>query len=460
MSEQSNLRLGWVNLVGQPHDIGIELNVGVSDTQRKAVEYQVRGIVDVPTLPYGDDERRLLAKVLINATDIPEKQRRVFWLYDWVATDGGSGVSIRSCGPLTHLTGKDIIDFKIFTAPDVEELEEEDTISSAKHYEWTREYQMNRYCRYESRQDLHQRWQDIQVNTQVLKPSGKMGLTSQVSWYRLAQHVITEMLLRGEPPNRTNRDPRVRVARPFFDGDLCRKAAAVASARKTGHGVVVKYGKYQYMKDLYERGHVFMNVASDYDKANHNPAVRDDERSIVFRGGYYPRGRAGHFYTRDTVPDNIEKLIGRGEASFSTIYECPDLQRRGYAAFNIEMLTDYWMFCMAGVLDQRLFADFEADCCVIIERKPFAERLLRSAKSLLPNGEIFFDTVDYVDPLGALSSNVQISRSLPVYLTKLFRYTYQEEIRFVCVPNRYQGRLETKTLEIGPISDIAELVSL
>ena len=32
---------------------------------------------------------------------------------------------------------------------------------------------------------------------------------------------------------------------------------------------------------------------------------------------------------------------------------------------SIRMATDYWMFCMADVLDQRLFANFEANSCLI-----------------------------------------------------------------------------------------------
>ena len=68
------------------------------------------------------------------------------------------------------------------------------------------------------------------------------------------------------------------------------------------------------------------------------------------------------------------------------------------------MVTDYWMFCMADGLDQRLFADFQADCCLIIRRKPFVERLLRVATLQVPNTERHFDRVQYVDPLGALSA--------------------------------------------------------
>ena len=382
-------------------------------------------------------------------------------VHDWVATDGGSGVRIDKCGTIPVLTGKDIIgEIKVLTSPDVEEIDESEQISSEKYNDWVQEYSTNRYCQYESREELNQRYQDIHVNTQVLKSSGKIGLTTDEFWYQLMQHVIAEMTFRGEPPTVWNHDPRVEIARPFFDGKLCRKAATIVSARGTTHDVIVKYGKRQHMKDLYSKGLVYMNVASEYDKSTHNQAVRDDERSIVVKGGYFPKERAKSFYNKDSVPDNIQELVEKGEVEFSAIYDCPSLKREQYANVSINKLTDYWMFCMADVLDQRLFADFEADSCVIIRKKPFVERLLSRTRLLLPNVYRIFGYVNYIDPLGALSTNVPLNRALPVHMTKVFRYAYQREIRFVCMPKRHREHLEARPLVIGPISDISELIVL
>ena len=461
MNEPRGIRAAWAEQVGKPHPRGIKLDIGVSDTTGKDIEYQIRGVVDVPTHPYGDDERTLLARILLNDTQIPHKEKRKFWLHNWVATDGGSGIRIDKFGTIPVITDKDIIgETKVFTPPDVDEIGEGEQIGSEKYNEWDQEYIANRYCRHESRQELNQRFQDIQVNTQVLKPSGKIGLTTDELWYQLMQHVIVEMLLRGEPPTVWNHDPRVKVARPFFDGELCRKAASVVSARGTAHDVIVKYGKRQHMEDLYNKGLVYMNVASEYDKSTHNQAVRDDERSIVVKGGYFPKESTQSFYNKDTIPDNIQEGIDNGEIGFSAIYKCPGLKSDQYADISINTLMDYWMFCMADVLDQRLFADFEADSCVIIRRKPFIERLLSRSRLLLPNVHRIFGSINYIDPLGALSTNVPLNRSLRVYMTKVFRYAYQREFRFVCLPKNFQERLEARPLEIGPISDISELIVL
>lgn len=114
---------------------------------------------------------------------------------------------------------------------------------------------------------------------------------------------------------------------------------------------------------------------------------------------------------------------------------------------------------MADVLDQRPFADFEADSCVIIRTQPFVERLARVG-FLLPNVKMSFGRVNYVDPLGAFPKGIPVARSMPIHMTKVFRYAYQREVRFVCLPNKFKERLEPRCLEIDAISDIAEFVSL
>ena len=296
---------------------------------------------------------------------------------------------------------------------------------------------------------------------EVLKPSGKLGLTKETLWYELGQHVIVDMLLRGEPPNDKNQHPRVQVAQPFFDGELCRKAAAVVSSRGTTNDVIVKYGMREHMKNLYDKGLVYLNVASDYDKSSHNPAIRDDERTIVFKGGCSPVGGTGKFYNKDTIPGKVKELTEDGRAKFSTIYECPRLEGHEYVDLKINMVTNYWMFCMADVLDQRLFADFEADSCVVIKREPFMRRLLWMAR-FLPNTNPVFGRVNYVDPLGAFpgSKKMRVDGSMPIHMTKVFRYAYQREARFVCVPRVFQEQLKPRALQIGSISDIADFIIL
>ena len=452
------VRVRWAEQVGQPHSRGIRLNVGVSfiTDEHDRIDYQIRGVVDVPQLPYGNDERTYLAKILANSADLPHGKYK-YALYDWEATQGGDGVRIDHCGPIPVLTGADVLDVKTFKAPDIEEIGDDDQISDEQHNEWVREYCANRYCRYQTREELHQRDQDIWGNTLVLEPSGRMGLTTDEDWYRLQQHVITEMLLRGEPPTPSNRHPRVQEAHPFFDGELCRKAAAVVSARGTDHDMLVKYGKREHMEALLREGAVYLNSATSYNEAAHNQAVRDNELAISFDGGYARETGPTPFYDRDHPPPQSIMDSGVG---FRPIHEIPQLAADQYATMTIQMATDYWMFCMADVLDQRLFADFEADSCLIIRRRPFIQRLLRAATLQLPNVDRYFGAVHYVDPLGARLAGDRVTRSMPIHMTKVFRYAYQREVRFAFLPKTFKERLEPRFLQVGPISDIAEFVAL
>ncbi len=453
------VRARWAEQVAKPHPRAIRLNVGIRilPGKHEGIDYQIRGVVDVPGPPYGNDERTYLAKVLAESADLP-RPKYEYALLDWEETAGGDGVRVDKCDPIPVPSDDDVFDVKAFTAPDVEETaDDDDGLGDEQHDQWVREYDANPYCRYETREELHQRHQDILVNTVVLKPAGRMGLTTDKNWYRLQQHVLTEMLQRGEPPTPSNRHPRVPEARPFFDGDLCPKAARVVSARGSDHDVLVKYGKREHMEALFREGHVYLNSATSYNESAHNQAVRDDELAISFKGGYVRATRPVQFYDGAHPPS--ESIADRG-VGFRSGHELPELAADQYASMTIRMATDYWMFCLADVLDQRLFADFEADCCLIIRRKPFVERVLRAATFQLRNADRYFDRVEYVDPLGAWPTGVRVTRSMPIHLTKVFRYSYQREVRFAFLPRRFQERLEPRSLRIKPVSDIAEFVPL
>ena len=77
----------------------------------------------------------------------------------------------------------------------------------------------------------------------------------------------------------------------------------------------------------------------------------------------------------------------------------------------------------------------------------------------LPNTKRYAGRVNYVDPLGALPG-IQVTRSIPIHMTKVFRYAYQKEVRFAFLPTPFQARLKPRSVFIGPISDIAEFIPL
>ena len=74
----------------------------------------------------------------------------------------------------------------------------------------------------------------------------------------------------------------------------------------------------------------------------------------------------------------------------------------------------------------------------------------------------FFGRVKYLDPLGAFphGKKMRVDSSIPIHMAKLFRYTYQHEMRFVYVPRKFQEKLEPRDLQIGSISGIVEFITL
>ena len=462
------VRKEWLERAGIPNRYGIALNVTISDTGYKSTEYQVRGVVDVPSRPQNDDERLALAKVLLSRADIPERSQRRFRLVDWERTDGGEGVIVHQCGKIPTITANDIIpgSFRRFEAPAFEEPRREELPGDLEHTKWRSEYQANQYSRYESRRELHQRLQDIWVNKEVLSPSGKLTLTTEQRWYRLEQHVVDEMLVRGQPPSEQNLHPRVDIAMPHMDKHLCRKAAEVVAAQGTGNDVFVKYGALDHMKELYENGAVWISSASDLDKLTHNQAVRDDERSFVLKGGIRPvmnsvapRTTCRNFYTKQEAPHDFAQLVARGDIQFVRIFNAPRLESNQYVELQVGSRTDYWMCCLSELLDPRLFSDFKANACVIIKKRPFFEKLVRMMQFVKPGYQPGFGRVTYDDPLGVFATNrPAYVPSSHVPMTKLFRYAYQKESRFVWMPAVPQKKLISFRLPIGSLSGFAELL--
>ena len=464
---RETVRDEWLERAGIPNRYGIALNITISDTEYKSTEYQVRGVVDVPSRPQNDDERLALAKILLSRADIPERSQRRFRLVDWERTDGGEGVIVHQCGKIPIITAKDIIpgSFQQFEAPAFEAPRQAELPGNLDHSRWRREYRANQYCRIESRKELHQRLQDIWVNKEVLSSSGNLTLTTEERWYRLEQNVVDEMLMRGQPPSEQNLHPRVDIAMPHMDKHLCRKAAEVVAAQGTENDVFVKYGQLDHMKDLYEKGIAWISSASDLNQQTHNQAVRDDERSLAFKGGIHPinstRGVAvsRSFFTKQNAPEDFSRLVRQGDIQFTRIFDAPELERDQEMELRVRLGTDYWTYCLSELLDPRLFSDFKANACVIIKRKPFIERLARIMRFVKPGAQFGFDRVTYDDPLGAYATKRPAYVSPDrVPMTKLFRYAYQREIRFVWLPTAPQEKLDSFELPIGPLCGFAELL--
>ena len=158
MDQVQRVRTQWPSLIGKPSPWAIWLNVNVLDAEGKQIDYNLHGTVDVPSAPRNDDERALLAQVLFRAADIPDKAIRRYRLACWEEAEGGSGVKIEHCEPIPVLSTEDTIDLKCFQAPEIDENGDGNPPDDEMHHAWTRKYGSNRYCRFESRRELNQRY--------------------------------------------------------------------------------------------------------------------------------------------------------------------------------------------------------------------------------------------------------------------------------------------------------------
>ena len=451
----------WAEKIGQSSDLGVELNVVISYSADLKPDWHIRGIVGVPRSPEDDMERQLLANKLVEEVEAPEfavfSPTTLIW---WAERIGGPfTVDVIESRAIRTVRESDVSTTLVYSGPGpLSEPVFRKSFDDAE--EWSREYAENRYLRFENRQELNQRYQDLLTNITILTDSGTVDLTDEERWHRLFRHVVDEMFRRGQPPVPHNRDPAVEEAVLFPDEELCRRAAEAVSEHRIRPGRLVKYGKANDIKELYERGRVYMNPASFYDQpGRHNQAVYDRERVSVYKGAV-ARDSGGPKYVRQEDFRINPLQIKDPDKTFLPLFKAPDATEGEVVGFEIGTKSDFWLYCMSGSLIPRLFSDFEADACVVLDRQEFINRVAKAwRESNQESAELSFGPVDYTDPLGAYSECDIESRHMN-FFCKTFRYAYQAEFRFVGQPRRHRQDLPHIELDLGPLIDVGELIVL
>ena len=305
---------------------------------------------------------------------------------------------------------------------------------------WRQMYRDDRYCRQLSQGELTQRVRDVFVNMMRVTPEAKIGLPAMdaagIRWMEIWTHVLEEMALRHGPyPNGFTREILHSEPFPDFAGELAGKAAGILSARGLKPGeVFVKYGNPEHMTALFEHGAMRVQCASYYSAPDHNGAIRDDELSL-------PISLA---LTREHI---LRLVVNPQDVPEGPIDQRMDLSYRSD--------RDYWLYCVTRCVEPRLFVDFNATACVIMkDTEAFARRLRSQTVSQFPNATYYDGNAVYIDPLLPSSAKIFIP------LSKHFRYAYQEEFRFVRLPNERVEKLTHVDLKVGSLADIAELVLL
>ncbi|MFA7404712.1 MAG: hypothetical protein WC007_12005 [Pelobacteraceae bacterium] len=205
-----------------------------------------------------------------------------------------------------------------------------------------------------------------------------------------------------------------------------------------------KYGEAKYLRLALEQGRFRISPSSCYSDSSLNSARLDkDEGRITLR----PSQRGFRILLQDQ----------QGRTITDTSHP-----RENQLALEIGGDQNFYVWCCSKAYEPRLFVDFEADACLVIhELQTFAERLnsgLYEKFRELPG--MYANDVKYYDPLCPDDSFPEMFTSpFALFFYKDFRYAYQDEYRFLW-PMKDLIALKPIEIEIGPITDIAELLQI
>lgn len=305
-----------------------------------------------------------------------------------------------------------------------------------RHEVWRHMYRGNRYCRTLAQVELNQRIRDIFLSMLRLTPEAKIGLPPMdvhgIRVMELWTHVLEEMVLRFGPyPAGFTKEILHTEPFPDFVGTLARRAAAVLNHLPKA-GVIIKFGRPEHMRALFERGALRVQSASFYRRPSHNGAVRDDELALQV-----------------SLSLNREQVV----RIVSNPQDVPPTIATQRMDIRYESKTDYWLYCVTTTVEPRLFVDFEAEACVVIKDPARFSASLNNAVGSILGPTITRDgKVAYIDPL------LPTAAAIDVPMSKHFRYAYQDEYRFVWLPHSPRWDLAHVDVEIGSLRDYAEFI--
>jgi hypothetical protein len=309
-----------------------------------------------------------------------------------------------------------------------------------RHQAWRTAYRLNRYFDYMNEDELCERYWDIQNNLMTLTEDRKIGIIPPDEmmdyWGAVQAHILEELVLQKyafpHPLDRCVDNQQM----PNYDWPGIEEAVAVHKARTFVPGeFLIKYGEYKYLQPAYEKGEIRVSPASRYSDSSLNRAIRDEELEMSI---YYHPSRIKNEGLNEN-PDALD----------------PPVRPLGNVVHTLKAPTNYYVYCLAAEYSYRLFPDFEADSCLIINKpKVFIERLVKGMLAKLPDWPAFGTGVRYIDPLNTTEEDLEI------FFSKHFKFAYQKEYRVIWIPPTPQMALTYIDLELGSLKDCCDLVRL
>jgi hypothetical protein len=297
------------------------------------------------------------------------------------------------------------------------------TGSSPQHYtpeSWEGEYRARRYLGRASQRVLESRYRSILQNLVTLLSAERdvIPLTSALSswyWFRKEHQTRLEFSLRQAPvavPELPLYSARIGPAKPEYPnaGD-----------------VLFRYGNKNHLQQMLNDGVVRLGSATSYAQMENDAARQDDEVTKIF---FLPEE-----YARVTTITGREiPVIG-------------DITRK-------TSTSNYYLLCLSSEWDSQLFTALKgADSCLLMRGwERLHKRLSGACEKAFPGCISSLVPVHYFDPYDLTAREP----SLPILL-KDFRFAYQQEWRFICVPQNDEPPQQAIFLDVGPLTDLAEI---
>lgn len=292
-----------------------------------------------------------------------------------------------------------------------------------------------------STDQVFERYRMLLVATFPLNREGFMDLHPAPAFFReKLVHAATELALREQSLSDDRATPDFTFGRT--PAVLKAMEAMKRRTREWGPELLVKYGAARFLRPSLEQGIFRLAPAHSYSDPSLNFAQRDDEleRSLV-----------------DEASD-LRAILGPIGDRLS------DEERAAYSR-AVRSAVDYYVFCLAGDWEVRLFDDFEADAALVItDPRRFARELGDAAARVLPNWPYDCRFVTYIDPVQRLDGfNDDRQQDFAPFFCKHLRYWYQKEVRAAWVPPDPKApptALQPIFVTLGSLEDYAELIEL
>lgn len=311
-----------------------------------------------------------------------------------------------------------------------------------RHDCWRYQYYKNPYLLLVSDEELRQRFIDLHSNVVYLTEDGKLAPQSLVKdpnnpyivgW---TQALEAYQSRHGGVQADFIEESNAEVHK-YFDAGTPLGVQLFGNLPRVRRNAIVKFSRVEFLRDTLQYGRIRLAPASFYSQGSLLKSMKDLELARTFR-----------------VPAIKEALDGK------TFYDYPGmglLPIEG-GAITVSMVgNDYYLYSACTELDRRMPLDFEANAALVVnDKRQFLHRFKKAVKKRFGQTHVKGGPVTYYDPFKPPTGAIL---QTPEFL-KHFAYGYQREYRIVARPVSQHISKEPQFLELGDLSDIAELLTI